>query len=130
MNLINSLKDTLKAFDDFKNKQESSWSIVFWYGKVFILRKYIQYTIYWDKTQMLKNISFGQNKWYKKCPLFFYSRAPTHHSLSLNLWFLYELKQKPRLSKTVCGISHRFRFVFIKVFFFDKMHGLFDFKTS
>ena len=48
-----------------------------------------------------------------------------------NLRFLYELKQKVRLSKTVCGIFHfRFRFVFIKVYFLlfllNKMHGLFD----
>ena len=34
-----------------------------------------------------------------------------------NLHFLYELKQKVRLSKTVCGMFHfGFRFVFIKVF--------------
>ena len=26
----------------------------FWYVKVFIFWKFIQYTIYWDKTQMLK----------------------------------------------------------------------------
>ena len=33
-----------------------------------------------------------------------YPQAPTHHSLTLNLGFLYELKQKVRLSKTVCRI--------------------------
>ena len=26
-------KDTLKGFDDFKNKQKSAWSNVFWYVK-------------------------------------------------------------------------------------------------
>ena len=51
--------------------------------------------------------------------LFFLSRAPTHHSFPLNLQFLYELKLKVRLSKTLCGIFHfRFRFVFIKVYVF------------
>ena len=48
-----------------------------------------------------------------KNSLFFLSRAPTHHSLTFNLRFLYELKHKVRLSKTV-----RFRFVFIKVYIF------------
>ena len=46
--------------------------------------------------------------------LFFLSRAPTHHSFSFNLQFLYELKHKIRLSKTVCGSFYfRFRFVVI-----------------
>ena len=67
-----------------------------------------------------------------KNALFFLSRAPTHHSFTFNLQFLYELKHKVRLSKTVCGIFHlRFRSVFIKfIFLFNKMHELFDFKTS
>ena len=34
-------KDTLKAFDDFKNKQRSVWSNVFWYVKVCIFWKCI-----------------------------------------------------------------------------------------
>ena len=54
-----------------------------------------------------------------KNALFFLSRAPTHHSFTFNLRFLYELKHKVRLSKTVCGIFHfRCRFVFIKVYIF------------
>ena len=45
-----------------------------------------------------------------------FSRAPTHHSFTFNLRFLYELKHKVRVSKTVCGIFHfRFRFGFFKV---------------
>ena len=52
-------------------------------------------------------ISFGQNKRYKKCTLIF-SQAP------FNLRFLYVLKHKIHLSKTVCGIFHfQFRLVFI-----------------
>ena len=51
--------------------------------------------------------------------LFFLSRAPTHHSFTFNLRFLYELRRKVRLSKTVCGIFHfRLCFVFIKVYIF------------
>ena len=38
------LKDTLKAF--IKNKQKNVWSNVFWYVKVCIFWKCIQYTIH------------------------------------------------------------------------------------
>ena len=39
-------KDTLKVFGNFKYKQKSVWSTVFWYVKVHIFWKCIQYTIY------------------------------------------------------------------------------------
>ena len=59
-----------------------------------------------------------------KNALFFLSRAPTHHSFTFNLRFLYELKHKVCLSKTVCGIFHfRFRFVFIKVYIFVQQNA-------
>ena len=55
----------------------------------------------------------------RKNALFFLLRAPAHHSFTFNLRFLYELKHKFRLSKTVCGIFHfRFRFVFIEFYIF------------
>ena len=54
-----------------------------------------------------------------KDALFFLSRAPTHHSFTFNLRYLYELKHKVRLSKTMRRIFHfRLRFVFIKVYIF------------
>ena len=54
-----------------------------------------------------------------KNALFFLSRAPTNNSFTFNLKFLYELKHKIGLSKTVCGIFHfRFRFAVIKVYIF------------
>ena len=57
-----------------------------------------------DKINGIKNV------------LFFLSRAPTHHSFTFNLRFLYELKRKVRLSKIVCGIFYlRFYFVYIFV---------------
>ena len=59
---------------------------------------------------MLKKIPSDKRNGTKNA-LFFLSRAPTHHSLTFNLRFLYELKRKVRLSKIVCGIFHfRFRF--------------------
>ena len=59
-----------------------------------------------------------------KNTFFILLQAPTHHSFTFNLRFLYELKHKIRLSKTVCGIFHfRFRFVFIKVYIFVQQNA-------
>ena len=56
--------------------------------------------------------------------LFLLSQAPTHHSFTFNLRFLYELKHKVRLSKTVCGICYfPFRFIFIKVYIFVQQNA-------
>ena len=41
-----------------KTGNKSVWSNSFWYMKVYIFSKCIQYTIHWDKTQI-----------FKKCPL-------------------------------------------------------------
>ena len=60
-----------------------------------------------------------------KNALFFLSQAPTHHIFTFNLRFLYELKHKVRLCKTVFGIFHlRFRFAFIKVYNFVQQNIL------
>ena len=49
--------------------------------------------------------------------LFFLLQAPTHHSFTFNLPFLYELKHKVHLSKTMCVVCHfRFRFFLINVY--------------
>ena len=75
-----------------------------------------------NKRQMSKKFPSGQDERYKKS--FFLLRVPTHHSFTFNLRFLYELKHKVRLSKTVCGIFHfQFRFVFIKVYIFVQQNA-------
>ena len=78
----------------------------------------------------------------KKCPsdkinvakyaLFFLSRALSHHKFTFNLQFLYELKHKFHLSKTVCGIFYfLFRLVFIKVYSLTlKRHNSFQNKNN
>ena len=59
-----------------------------------------------------------------KNALFFLSRAPTYHSLTFNLQYLYEMKHKIRLSKTVCEIfQFQFGFVFIKVYIFVQQNA-------
>ena len=125
-----SLKDTLKIFDDFKNKEKSAWRNVFWNVKVYIFWKCIQYATHWDKTQMLKKF-LRAKKTIQKC-LSFLSRAPSYDNFTFILRFLYELKHKVRLSKPICGIFYfRIRSVFIKVYIFvQQMHGFFYFKTS
>ena len=73
-----------------------------------------QHIVQWDKTQLLKKFSSDNIK-STNTALSFLSRAPTHQSFKFSLWFLYELKYKFRLSKTVCGIFH-FRFCFVYIF--------------
>ena len=51
--------------------------------------------------------------------LFFLLRASTHHSFIFNQRFLYELKHRVRLSKSMCRIFYfRLHFIFVKVYFF------------
>ena len=82
---VNKIKDTLKAFEDFKSKQKSVWNKVFRYVNVYISWKFVQHTIYWDKKQLWK-MSFGQNKRYKYA--LFFLQDQTHYSLTFNLWLL------------------------------------------
>ena len=110
------LRIFLRLSTILKSSNKSVWSNVFWYVKVCMLWKCIQYTIHWDKTEMLKEFSSNKINGAKNA-LFFLLRVLTRHSFTLNLWFLYQLKYKVCLSKSMCGIFHfRFRFVFIKVY--------------
>ena len=96
----------LTAFENKRNLYEVMFLI---YKSMHILKVY-SITIYWDKTQILKNsIRTKKN-------VLFLLRGPTHHGFTFDLGFLYELKHKVRLSKIVGGIFHFwFRFVFKKV---------------
>ena len=84
----------------------------------YILKVYsIHYTLRWNinvkKKFPLDKIKGTENA------LFFLSRAPTHHSFTFNLQFLYKLEHKVSLSKNVCWIFHfHFHFAFIKVYIF------------
>ena len=114
-----------------ETSRKSVWSSVFWYVKVCIFWICIQYTIHWDKTQILKKFLTDKiNE--KKCPLFFFFGAPTYGSFTFNLPSLYELKQEVLLSKTVCGNFHfdSVSFLWKFIFLFNQMHELFDFKVS
>ena len=93
------LRSTLKVLDNFKNKRKSVRNNAFWYVNVCIFWKCIQYTIHWNKTQILRKIPLDKIDGTKNA-LFLLFWAPTHHSFTINLRFLYELKDKV-LSKTV-----------------------------
>ena len=116
--LIYCLRTNWRLSTILKTSNKSVQSNAFWYVKVCILWKCIQYTIHWDKTQILNKFSLDKINGTKNA-LFFLPRAPTHHSFAFKLQFLHELKHKILLSKTVRGIFHfQFRFVFIKVCIF------------
>ena len=106
-----SLKDTLKAFKNFKHKQQKCMKQCFLtYKSIYVLKVY---SVYYTLTQN-PNV-----KKLQKNALFFLSRVPTNHSFTFNSQFLYGLKHKVHPSKSACGIFHfRFCLVFIKVYIF------------
>ena len=118
-----SLKIHWRFSTILKTGNKSVWNNVFWYIKVRIFWKCTQYTTHWDKTNMLKK--FLSDKFSgTKISLFFFSWAPTYHSFTFNLRFLYELKYKVRFFKTVYGMfSFQFRFVSIKVYIFVQQNA-------
>ena len=107
-----------------KTSNKSAWSNIFWYVKVCIFWKCIQYAIHWAKTQMLKKFPSDKINDTKSALFSFVSSNSLHHSFTFNLLFLYELKHKVRLSKTVCRTLHfRLHLVFIKVYIFIQQNA-------
>ena len=101
------VKDTLKAFHNFKDKQK-----VYEVKSMHILKVYLYFT-HWEKTDMVKKFPLDKINSTKNA-LFFLSRAANSHSFAFDLRFLYELKDKGLVSKLLCGIfPFRFRFVFL-----------------
>ena len=114
-----------------ETSRKSVWSNIFWYVKVCIFLKCIQYTIHWEKEQILKK--FHSDKLGStKNVLFFLSGAPTRHSFTL-ICHLYMSRNKRFDCLKLCvGISivdstlSLLQFIFL----FNQMHELFDFKAS
>ena len=89
-----------------KTSNTSLWSNIFWYEKVCIFWKCIQYNIYCGKTN-IKKISFAQNDGTKNA-LFFLPQALTHLSFTFNFQCYMSWG-----TETVCGIfQFRFRLTF------------------
>ena len=116
---VDTKKDTLKAFNNFKNKQHKCMKNVFWYGTVCIFWNCIQQTIHWDETQILKKVPSDKINSTDVPSFFFFASSKIYHIFTFNLRLLYELNHRIRLCKTVCGIFYfRFHLIFIKVYIF------------
>ena len=115
------LKDTMKAFNDFKNKQQKCMKQSFSICKsMHILKVYsIHYTFRWNRN--IKKNSSGHNKLYEKCihPCNASFRKLHLINFTFNLQFLQELKHMAHISKNVCWIfQFRFHLIFIKFYIF------------
>ena len=119
-----------EGFNNFKTNQQKCRGNVFWYVKIPIFWKCIQYTIHWDKTQILEKFPLDKINGTENA-LLFLLQATTNRSFTFTLQFLYARKHKVRLSKTVrFSIFDFTSFLWNFIILFNKMQGLFDFKTS
>ena len=97
---------------------------------MYIYSEIVFNTLYIEIKQILKKFPSDKINGTKNT-LFFLSRVPTHDSFTLNLRFLYDLKQRFVSLKLYVGFSifGAVSFLLKFIFLFNKMHGLFDFKT-
>ena len=119
-----SLRVHWKLLTILKINNKSAWSDVFWYVKIFMPWKFIQYTKHWAKTHMSKK--FPLNKINVTKNEFFFLLQP-YHRFAFNSWFLHELKHKVYLSRSVLRVF-AFSVPSLFMFWFNEKHGLFDFK--
>ena len=94
--------------------------------------KFIQYTIHWDKTQMLKKFLLDKIN-VKRNALFFLSWAATHRSFTFIIYDSCMSWGTKFVSLNLCVGFPIFDSVFFllkPILLFNKMQGLFDFKTS
>ena len=94
--------------------------------------KSIQYTIHWDKTQMLKKFLLDKINVARNA-LFFLSLAATHRSFTFIIYDSCMSWGTKFVSLNLCVGFPIFDSVFFllkPILLFNKMQGLFDFKTS
>ena len=123
---LNLLKDTLKAYDNFKNQAKSVWSNVFSYVKGCMFSKRIWDTVHWEQTNMLKTFPSGKKSG-KKSVFSFESSNSSQFLLliwdSYMSWRFVSLK----LCVEFC-ISDSVSFWLKFIFFCYKIHRLFTLK--
>ena len=102
-----------------KTSSKSVWSNVLWYKKIYIFWKFIQYSIHWNKTQMLKKIPSDKINVTKNA-LFFSRELQLITDL---LWIRSSYTGMVHISKTVCGIFH-FRFHFYQILYFCSTNSI------
>ena len=128
---ISDLRIRWRLSTMLKTSNKSVWSNAFWCVKLCVLWKFIQYTIHWDKTQML-NKFLRTKRALQKVPSFFFRELQLITVLILirdsymrwNTRFIF-LKVCAGFS-TFDSISVFLKFTFL----FNNEQGLFDFKTS
>ena len=108
-----------------KTSNKSVWSNAFWYVKVCIFWKCIQYTIHWDKMQMLKNFNSD------KINGTFFFRELQLITVLLLICDSYMSWSTRFVSLKLCvgfSIFDSVSFLLKFIILFNKMHGIFDFK--
>ena len=118
------LKDMLKTFDDFRKRQKS-----FWYVKVRVFRECIQYTIYWDKTHFFKKLP-SDKKMVQIMSFFRVLQLVTVLFLICGCYMSWSVRFISLKLCVGCSVFNFVSFLFKFIFLFNKMNGLFDFKTS
>ena len=107
------------------------WSDVFWYLKVCIFWKCIQYTRHWKKTQIWKKFSLDKINGTKNSLFLF--RELQLITVLLLICDSYMSWSTRFVSLKLCmrfSIFDSVSFLLKFIFLFNKMHRLFDFKTS
>ena len=128
---LKQLKYALKVVGDFKNKEKKCMKEGLWYVTVYILWKCIQYTIHWDKTQILKK--FPSDKINGTKNAFFFFHKLQFITVLLLICDSYMNWSTRFVSLKLCvgfSIFDSVSFLLKFIFLFNKMHGFFDFKTS
>ena len=99
-----------------ETSSRSVWSNIFWYVKVCIFWMCIQYTIHWDKTQILKQLPSDKTNGTENA---LFSVANFNWSeFFFNLRFFYWLRHKIRLSKAVWDFRFSIPFRFCQSLYF------------
>ena len=114
-----------------RTSKKSVRSNVFWYVKACILLKSIQYIIHWDKTQISKIFSLDKINDTKDALFFFLELQIT--TVLLLICDSYMSWSTRFLSLKLCvgfSLFDSVSFLLNFIYLFNKMYGLFDFKTS
>ena len=111
-----------------ETSNKSVWSNVFWYVQLCIFWKCIQYTIHWNKTQILKKFPSDKINCTKKI------KIELHLITVLRLIYDFYMSWSTRFfSSSFCvGFSIFDSVLFLLKFMilFNKMHGIFDLEKS
>ena len=127
---LSSLRIYWRLLMMLKTSNKSVWSDDFWYLKVCIFWKCIRYTIHWDKTQMSKKFPSDKINGTKNA-LFFLLRPWLIAVLllicdSYMSWSTMFVSLKLSVGFSIFNLVS---FLSTFLFLFNKLHGLFDFKT-